>query len=210
VEPFLNDKEKSKGKKSKGEIRRQSKTVEYLLPFSSGSEGADMELKLKRISERGVPEAIAKVELYRNLNEPEEAESICRDILAVEPNNQLALRLLGLALTDQFTGGESDAHVEARKCFESLADSYERLYYTGILHERRAKAQLRAGRPPHTVLVLFEEAMRCFEEAERIRPPDNDDAILRWNRCLRLIQSLPGVEWQKELELFDTSDSPPT
>ncbi len=169
-----------------------------------------MELKLKRISERGVPEALSKAELYRYLNEPEEAESICRDILAIEPNNQLALRLLGLSLTDQFTGAETDNYAEAEKYFESLTDPYEQLYYTGILHERRAKAQLRAGRLPHTVVVLFEEAMRCFEQAEKIRPPDNDDAILRWNRCLRLLESLTGLEWQKELELFDTSDSPPT
>src|SRR5437870_8902403 len=57
--------------------------------------------QLKSISKAGIPEALAKVELYRYLNEPEEAESICRDILAVEPRHQLALRLLGLALTDQ-------------------------------------------------------------------------------------------------------------
>ena len=66
-----------------------------------------MEYKVKRISTAGIAEAIAKAELYRSLNEPEEAESICRDILAIEPQHQLALRLLGLALTDQFTGGEA-------------------------------------------------------------------------------------------------------
>ena len=169
-----------------------------------------MEPGLKLISKSGVAEAISKAELYRYLNEPEEAESICQDILTVEPDNQVALRLLGLAITDQFTGGESDRYGEVLRHFESLTDRYERLYYTGILHERRAKAQLRAGRPPHTLLVLFEEAMRCFEEAEKIRPAENDDAILRWNRCVRLLESLPGLELQKELELFDTSDSPPT
>ena len=61
-----------------------------------------MELKLKSISKGGVAEAISKAELYRYLNEPGEAESICRDILAVEPSNQATLRLLGLAITDQF------------------------------------------------------------------------------------------------------------
>jgi hypothetical protein len=59
-----------------------------------------MELKLKQISRGGIDEAIAKVELYRYLNEPGEAESICRDILALEPTHQGALRLLGLAITD--------------------------------------------------------------------------------------------------------------
>jgi tetratricopeptide (TPR) repeat protein len=169
-----------------------------------------MELKLKKITQSGVAEAISKVELYRYLNEPEEAESICRDILAVEPDNQFALRLLGLTLTDQFTGSNADRYAEALKIFGSLTDRYEHSYYTGLAHERRAKAQLRTGQLPHTLVVLFEEAMRCFEEAEKIRPPDNDDTILRWNRCVRLLQSLRGIEWEKELAGFDAGDSPPT
>ena len=107
-----------------------------------------MEFKLKAISRAGIPEAVSKAELYRSLNEPEEAESICRDILAVEPEHQLALRLLGLAITDQFCGGASDRYREVEGLFIRLAESYERLYYTGLLHERRAKAQLHVGRSP--------------------------------------------------------------
>jgi tetratricopeptide (TPR) repeat protein len=168
-----------------------------------------MEPQLKPISKSGVPAAIAKAELYRNLNEPGEAESICRDILATEPDNQTALRLLGLAITDQFTGGTADRYGEAVSFFQQLTDPYKRLYYSGILNERKAKAQLAAGRLPHTVLPIFEEAMRCFEEAERIRPPENDDAILRWNRCVRLLQARLGSEWHKEMEEFDASEGPP-
>jgi hypothetical protein len=161
-----------------------------------------MEYKLKPISHAGINEAISKVELYRYLNEPGEAESICRDILTLEPEHQAALRLLGLAITDQFTGGMSDRYAEADHIFRSLTNEYERAYYTGILHERKAKAQLRAGRPPHTVTP-------AFEEAEKIRPPDNDDAILRWNRCVRLLQSRMGTEWQKDMDEFDASEGPP-
>src|SRR5437667_593265 len=106
-----------------------------------------MEYNLKRISTAGIPEAIAKAGLYRSLNEPEEAESICRDILAVEPDHQLACRMLGLAITDQFTGDATDRYAEAESIFTALRDAYERLYYTGLLHARRIKAQLRAGRP---------------------------------------------------------------
>src|SRR2546423_12500489 len=168
-----------------------------------------MEPQLKPISKDGIPEAISKAELYRYLNEPGEAESICRDILAVEPDNQAAQRLLGLAITDQFTGHPSDRHVEAKDIFQRLTDRYEQLYYTGLLHERRAKAQLRAGQSPYALQVLFEEAMRYFEEAEQIRPAGNDDAILRWNRCARLLQSRPSAEWRKELEPLDAGDSPP-
>ena len=168
-----------------------------------------MEFKLKSISKAGIPEAISKVELYRSLNEPEEAESICRDILAVEPENQLALRLLGLAITDQFCGDANDRYAEVETLFQALVERYERLYYTGLLHERRAKAQMRVGRPPHTLAPLFEEAMRCFSEAEMIRPTGNDDAILRWNRCARLLQSHPGFVEERESEAFDAFDSSP-
>jgi len=168
-----------------------------------------MEYKLKPISHAGINEAISKVELYRYLNEPGEAESICRDILTLEPEHQAALRLLGLAITDQFTGGMSDRYAEADHIFGSLTNEYERAYYSGILHERKAKAQLRAGRPPHTVTPTFEAAMKCFEEAEKIRPADNDDPILRWNRCVRLLQSRMGTEWRKDMDEFDASEGPP-
>jgi len=160
-----------------------------------------MEFKLKSVSPEGVDAALAKAELYRLLNEPEEAESICRDVLAVEAEHQLALRLLGLAITDQFTGNPSDRYSDAENAFQQLTDHYERLYYTGLLHERRAKAQLRLGRPPHTLLVLLEEAMRSYEEAEKIRPTGNDEAILRWNRCVRLIQAHAESDWHREVEI---------
>jgi tetratricopeptide (TPR) repeat protein len=171
-----------------------------------------MEYKLKRISTAGIPEALAKAGLYRSLNEPEEAESICRDILAVDPQHQLALRLLGLALTDQFTGGASDRVRETEEIFHRLTDPYERLYYGGIVHERRAKAQFNAGQPPHVLLPLFEQALHTFAEAEKISPPGNDDAILRWNRCVRLLQNRSYVwdVWEQDRAPLDTEDAPPT
>jgi len=167
-----------------------------------------MDLKLKTISKAGIGEAIAKAELYRYLNEPEEAESICRDILAADPKHMLGLRTLGLAITDQFTGGTGDRYAEVEKIFESLADQYERQYYLGLLCERRVKAQLRGGRAPHTLLPLMEKALQHFGEAERIHPPGNDDAILRWNRCVRLLQSQPDFEAEEVISL-EAEDSPP-
>jgi tetratricopeptide (TPR) repeat protein len=170
-----------------------------------------MEYKVKRISTAGISEAIAKAELYRSLNEPEEAESICRDILNIEPEHQFASRLLGLALTDQFTGGGSDRYRETEDIFGQLKDPYERLYYTGILHERRAKAQLKAGQLPRSLVALFDHALHSFAEAEKIRPEGNDDAIIRWNRCVRLLQN-PAYEWgelEQELVPFDVQGTPP-
>jgi tetratricopeptide (TPR) repeat protein len=163
---------------------------------------------LKSISRAGIAEALAKVELYRYLNEPEESESICRDILAVDPQQQLALRLLGLSITDQFTGGVSDRCREGEEAFQRLADRYEQLYYTGLLQERRAKAQLRAGQLPHAVYPLLERALECFGEAEKLRPAGNDDAILRWNRCVRLLQT-PALAWEEQRATFEADDAPP-
>ena len=168
-----------------------------------------MELKLKTISKDGVAEALSKVELYRYLNEPEEAESICNDILAADPENQVAQRLLGLTITDQFEGQTSDRYAEAEKIFQALTDPYERIYYLGLLQERRAKAQIRAGRPAHMLVGSFQEAMRCFEEAEKIRPPHNDDAVLRWNRCVRLLEKIGEVQGESLESFLEDHDSAP-
>jgi hypothetical protein len=168
-----------------------------------------MGFKLKSISQAGIGAAIAKAERYRYLNEPEEAESICRDILAADPTHQMAQRILGLAISDQFTGGSKDRFAEAANIFRGLEEQYARLYYTGILHERHAKAQLRAGRPTPAVAAELEEAMRNFEGAEKARTAGNDESILRWNRCARLLESLPQPEVLDEPLHFDSGDIAP-
>jgi tetratricopeptide (TPR) repeat protein len=165
--------------------------------------------ELRAISPSSIPHALAKAERYRYLAQPEEAESICRDILAVDPEHQAAWRLLGLSITDQFTGDVTDRYSEAEEAFKKLSDRYEQLYYTGVLQERRAKAQLSAGQPPHGVRVRFEEAMRCFDEAAKIRPKGEDDALLRWNRCARLLEALPEEEEREKALEFESGDSPP-
>jgi hypothetical protein len=152
-----------------------------------------MQFELKNLSAEAVPRALAKAERYRLLNEPGEAESICLDALAVEPDNQEALAMLLLALTEQFgddTSCLADSCIaEAWTTVGRLRDAYERAYYTGIVYERRAKAHLRHGTPgagPQAYEWL-RDAMRWYEEAEAVRPSGNDDAVLRWNACARLI-----------------------
>ena len=149
-----------------------------------------MEFELKVLSPNAVPRALAKAERYRLLNEPSEAESICLDALEVEPDNQEAVATLVLALTDQF-GEDPDFVDRAREMTRRLSDEYERQYYTGFIHERRAKALLRK-RAPLSGARAYEwlcEAMKRYERAEAIRPANNDDAVLRWNACARLIMS---------------------
>lgn len=144
--------------------------------------------ELRILSLEAVPRALAKAERYRLLNEPGEAQSICLDVLEADPANQEAAAMLLLAITDQF-GHDPKFVGEAWSTVARLRDDYERTYYTGIIHERRAKALLDQGGPgcgPRAYEWL-REAMGCYEKAESIRPPKNDDALLRWNACARLI-----------------------
>jgi hypothetical protein len=130
---------------------------------------------LKPISRDSLDGALAKAERYRLLNEPTEAESICRDILEVAPANREARVSLILALTDEFPRDDR---------------AYDRAYYSGIAWERRAKAFHDAGRPGSSghVYDWIVKALGLFEEAERLRPAGNDDPILRWNACVRFLE----------------------
>jgi len=156
--------------------------------------------KLKSITREGIQHAIEKAERYRLLNEPSEAESICRDILELEPNNQKAIVLLILTLSDQFETGTSDA--EARNLIKKIEDNYQKVYYKGIISERLAKATLDRGAlgASFDAYEWLIDAMDAFEEAERIRPAGNDDAILRYNTCVRIIQKHTLRERQLETE----------
>lgn len=144
---------------------------------------------LKTISPGSVPAALEKAERYRLLNDPEQAESICRDILAVEPTHQQALRVIILALADQFAVGHGHGGVrETRAHIEKLDDAYERAYFTGIMFEREARASLDRSMVAHaTAYAGFRQAMDWYEQAEALRPAGNDDPILRWNSCVRTI-----------------------
>ena len=144
---------------------------------------------LKPISRDSLDGALAKAERYRLLNEPTEAESICRDILEVAPANREARISLILALTDEFPQDDR-AFASAMTETASLESAYDRAYYGGIAWERRAKALHDAGRPGSSGRVYdwIVKALGLFEEAERLRPAGNDDPILRWNACVRFLE----------------------
>ncbi len=160
-------------------------------------------LELKPLSKEGIPGALARVERYRLLNEPEQAESICHDILGADPDNQEALRSLLLALTDQFGGGSGASASEARELLPRLRDKYERHYYAGIISERRARAFINQGGLGGGSMAYqwFREAMNAYEQAEAIRQPGNDDAILRWNTCARFLLRNPHLAPKAEERL---------
>ena len=163
----------------------------------------------KPISRDGIPSALGKAERYRLLNEPGEAESICLDVLQIEPANQEALVALLLSLTDQFpheAGTCASLAARADHLLDRMTDPYEREYYKGIIRERRAKAALQRDsfHSSASAVGWLHEAMECFERAEALKPPHNDDAVLRWNACARMMQRLPHAVLESRAEPIES------
>lgn len=161
-----------------------------------------MHFDLKSISTEAVPKALEKAERYRLLNEPNLAESICLDVLAILPSHQQALVSLLLARTDQFDQGVPMKSAE--DALSRIEGEYERAYYAGLIWERLAHAHHREHGPSSNANTYhaLREAMSYYERAEALRPHGNDDAILRWNACARVlsgnpeIRPLPDAEFQ--------------
>ncbi len=147
-------------------------------------------LQVKPIASDGIPHALEKAERYRLLNDPAQADSIYRDVLAVDDDNQEALRGLVLALTDQFGSEVGPASErEARELIHRFDDEYDRAYYLGLVLERETRAYLgRRGVVRSGAYHGFRQAMEWYERAEALRPPGNVDAVLRWNSCVRAIE----------------------
>ena len=139
----------------------------------------------KPLSASAIPAALEKANRYRLLNEPGAAESICLDILEIDAGNQEALVMLVLAMSDRFGLDYAVGDTRIQDYVARIEDEYARVYYTGIVYVRRAKAELHRG--GLHAYELFRQAMEWFEKAEAIRPAGNDDPILQWNRCARMI-----------------------
>jgi hypothetical protein len=154
-----------------------------------------MDFQPKPITKEGIPAALQKAERYRVINDPTSAESICLDVLTLDPENQQALVILLLAITDQFGTAPTEGVRRAREVLPRLNNGYKRAYYAGIICERCAKAQLRSGAPRAGEMAYhwLREAMGWYEKAESQRPSGNDEAILRWNTCVRLLSRDPHL-----------------
>ena len=152
-------------------------------------------LELKRLSTAAIPGALAKAERYRLLNEPEEAQSICEDVLRADASNFEAVRTLILSLTDSFPNHDPNHVSRAQELVARLPSEYERAYFSGLVSERRARALMTRGGPGRSLPAgdLLREAMRAFERAEAVQPADNEDALLRWNACVRLLERYPEL-----------------
>ncbi len=156
--------------------------------------------ELKRISAQAIPRAVQKAERYRLLNQSWATESICLDILEVDPANQQVLVMLLLAITDQFGRENGELARRARQVLDRLTDPYQAAYYAGIIAERLAHAQLASGamHAEEMARTTLRSAMDAFERAEGLRQAGNDDAILRWNTCQRTLAAMRRQEVEDE------------
>ena len=148
--------------------------------------------ELKSLSAEAIPRALQKAERYRLLNQSWATESICLDILEVEPTNQQVLVMFLLSLTDQFGAEPGELARRAHAALNQLTDEYQRSYYAGIIDERLGHAKLEHGAMQAEAIAhkLLLSAMTLYERAERLRGAGNDDAILRWNTCARTLERL--------------------
>src|SRR5438046_10589420 len=96
--------------------------------------------ELKQLSKNAIPAALEKAERYRLLNEPAEAESICLDGLAAEPEHQQALITLLLAVADRFSKSYGVSATQAKQILPRIRGEYQPAYDRRLLSEPRADA----------------------------------------------------------------------
>ncbi len=161
--------------------------------------------ELKRLSREALPAALEKADRYRLLGEPLEAECICRDILDVDPDNRAAKITLILALSEQLQRRRGEKFDQAHQVIQGLDDEYSRAYYEGLLCERRAKVVLDRNEPGSGSMAYawFLQAMTHFERAIELRPAGNNDPILRWNTCARILNRHPELKPEPETRMTD-------
>lgn len=171
-------------------------------------------IELKPLKPEAFSAALEKAKRYRLLGEPDEAESICLDVLESKPGNQEALITLLLSLTDKFPqSGISPAFEQAQEIVPQLDSTYSKSYYHGVIFERRAKFHLKQGGPGSGTGAYhwFVKAMEAFGEALASDDPKKQEAVLRWNSCARILNNRPDVKAEDTdgaEPLLDTYDTP--
>lgn len=162
-----------------------------------------MEYPIRSLRSEAIPSALEKAKKYRLLNDPEQAESICRDILRVDPGHTEAKITLILALTDRFTTDIASMALTAWEYTDQLPGDYEQCYFKGLICERRARAHLSQGTPASGAIAheWIGKAFEWYDKAEKLKPPGNDDTVLRWNACARFVRDHGNVRPQAPEQL---------
>ena len=155
------------------------------------------------IDKNSIEDVLERAKQYRSLLQPEVAISICLDIFAVDKDNQNALVIYILALTDQLVQSESKIHhKKITESIKKLDSEFLRHYYSGIFLERQARGLLINSMSRSFAYEAFIEAIEEFEIAEKMAPKHCADPILRYNSCLRTIKKENLQPRQKFDELY--------
>ena len=159
------------------------------------------------IDKNAINATLDKAKQYRSLLEPELTISICLDIFAIDENNQEALVIYILAMTDLYT--HTNAKVPEQKitnAIQQLNSEFHRLYYQGIALERKARSLMKNTMSRSFAYNLLIEAITLYEDAQKISLEKCDDSILRYNACVRTIknehlsprQDMDDASWEGE------------
>ncbi len=154
-----------------------------------------MRFELKKLRSESISDALEHAKHYRNLNDPCVAESICLDILEIEPKNEEATVLLLLSLTDQLEENLSGTLQRAQECRRRLKDPFDQAYYEGLICERQARAVMKQAGPRarHAAYNWLRHAMECYEQAAELKQERRSYTVLRWNTCARILNRNPHL-----------------
>ena len=129
----------------------------------------------------------------RIMGKGKRAKPLSCDYVLVWRNTKLA-SIEAKAATKSYTEGVG----QAKEIVGKLPGEYERAYYAGIISERWIKSQLRGGTHASYASGWFLEAMDFYQKAMALSPAGNDDAILRWNACVRFMDRNPTLKAHPE------------
>ena len=102
---------------------------------------------------------------------------------------QAGIRLLGAEARLFFLGQRSTSFSDG------LSPNLVRPFFD---FNNRMESAVIVAAPAEQLAPLITEALRLYAEAEQHRPPGNDDALLRWNTCARIIEKNRLVPREEE------------
>ena len=87
-----------------------------------------------------------------------------------------------------FDGSGAGRMKEAKGYLARITSAYQRAYFAGLVVEKQGRGALQRGMGGAFAYTCLREAMEHYERANELKEPGNDEAILRWNCCVRTIQ----------------------
>ena len=122
----------------------------------------------------------------------EETESICLDILELDPNHRSTLDLLLRCRIELLKKGLPQSVARAQELIPQLDSDFDQAFYSGMIREAQARYLLeKRGRATSGVAYSwFRHAMDDFAAASNL-DAGRVEPKLHWNACLRTLENNP-------------------